>query len=123
MPSRGVLFSLLALVIINTKMVRSAHGLPTPPATPPHPTDGTVVRVDSRCAQLGVSCLRRSSLPPLVPFIAGDIGYSSIQQASLLGAFFPCVPALSHTAGGVGELPAGCLLLLTPSLCWPGATC
>ena len=118
MPSRGVLFSLLALVIINTKMVRSAHGLPTPPATPPH---STVVRVDSRCAQ---SCLaRRSSLPPLVPFIAGDIGYSSIQQASLLGAFFPCVPALSHTAGGVGELLGWLLLLLTPSLCWPGATC
>ena len=54
MPSRGVLFSLLALVIINTKMVRSAHGLPTPPATPPHST----IRVDSRCAQLGVSCLQ-----------------------------------------------------------------
>lgn len=52
MPSRGVLFSLLALVIVNTKMIRS-------------------------------------SLPPLVPFIAKDIGYSSIQQASLLGAFFP----------------------------------
>ena len=52
MPSRSVLFSLLALVIVNTKMIRS-------------------------------------SLSPLVPFIARDIGYSSIQQASLLGAFFP----------------------------------
>ncbi len=52
MPSRGVLFALLALVIVNTKMIRS-------------------------------------SLPPLVPFISRDIGYSSMQQASLLGAFFP----------------------------------
>ena len=77
--------------------MRTASPRPQPPR-PPH----SAVRVDSRCAQLGVSCLRRSSLPPLVPFIAGDIGYSSIQQASLLGAFFPCVPALSHTAGGVG---------------------
>jgi ACS family D-galactonate transporter-like MFS transporter len=52
MPSRSVLFTQLALVIVNTKMIRS-------------------------------------SLPPLVPFIASDVGYSSIQQASLLGAFFP----------------------------------
>ena len=102
MPSRGVLFSLLALVIINTKMVRSVQQLhaPTPPPTPPS---------SDSLAQLGASCLRRSSLPPLVPFIAGDIGYSSIQQASLLGAFFPCVPALFRSTGGVS--------------CWGGCCC
>ena len=46
MPPRGALFSLLALVVINTKMIRS-------------------------------------SLPPLVPFIARDVGYDAMQQASL----------------------------------------
>jgi hypothetical protein len=31
----------------------------------------------------------RSSIPPLVPFIGRAVGYSSLQQASLLSSFFP----------------------------------
>ena len=52
MPSANALFALLALVVVNTKMIRSA-------------------------------------IPPLVPFIASSVGYSTMQSASLLGAFFP----------------------------------